>query len=145
MVGCQRSTVEGYFTAMNDSDAVFREFLAEYGAAVNANDADAYRQLFAEDAIRVPASSIIERGPDEIASSEGGDYKEARWSVELQPVDAIAIGDRHVFGIAHADASLSFYADNSTGTKDALKGFLLEEHDGRWLIRRYLWNVKPSG
>ncbi len=30
------------------------------------------------------------------------------------------------------------------GAKDAVKGFLLEEHDGHWLIRRYLWNVKPA-
>ncbi len=92
----------------------------------------------------MPANSVVERGPDEIAASEGSDYAEARWSVELQPVDAVAIGDRHIFGLAHADASLELYADGSRGAKDAVKGFLLEEHDGHWLIRRYLWNVKPA-
>lgn len=129
---------------MADPHAIFAEFLASYAASVNANDADAYGGLFTADAIRVPANSVVERGPAEIADSEGRDYKQARWSVELRPVDAIAVGDRHIFGIAHADASLEFYADGSRGAKDALKGFLLEEHDGRWLIHRYLWNVKPD-
>jgi uncharacterized protein (TIGR02246 family) len=123
---------------------VFAEFLGRYAAAVNANDADAYRALCTDDAIRVPASSVVERGPDEIAASEGSDYEEAKWSVELQPVDVIALGERYIFGLAHADASLEFYADRSRGSKDAMKGFLLEEHNGHWLIKRYLWNVKPT-
>ena len=130
---------------MDDPAAVFAEFLASYRAVVNANDADAYGALFTDDAIRVPANSVVERGPDEIAESEGSDYAVAKWSVELQPVDVFAIGDRHIFGLAHADASQVFYADDSKGSKDALKTFLLEEHDGRWLIKRYMWNVKPEG
>ena len=129
---------------MTDAESAFKSFLDSYAAAVNANDADAYAALFTDDAIRVPANSVVERGPDEIAASEGGDYEEAKWSVELQAVDAIALGERHIFGLAHADASLVFYADDSTGSKDAIKGFLLEEHGGRWLIRRYLWNLKPT-
>lgn len=129
---------------MSDPMVIFEEFLSSYAAVVNANDADAYRALFTEDAIRVPANSVVERGPEEIAASEGADYAEARWSVDLQAVDVVAVGDRHLFGLAHADASLEFYADGSTGAKDAVKGFLLEEHDGDWLISRYLWNVKPG-
>lgn len=129
---------------MGDAEAIFSDFLDSYAAAVNANDAGAYEVLFAEDAIRVPANSVIERGPAAIAASEGADYQQARWSVELQPVDVMPVGDRHLFGLAHANASLELYADGSTATKDALKGFLLEEQDGRWLIKRYLWNVKPA-
>ena len=128
---------------MSNAETVFRDFLDSYAAAVNANDADAYKTLFTDDAIRVPANSVVERGPEEIAASEGADYEEARFNVDLQALDAMALGDRHVFGLAHADASLSFHADGSSGAIDAVKVFLLEEHDGRWLIKRYLWNTKP--
>ncbi len=123
--------------------SVVRSLMERYAAAVNGSDPTAYAELFTPDAIRVPAGSDPEYGPEQIAATEREDYELARWTVRMRLIDAMAIGDKWVHGLVHADAQLTYHEDGSQDEKHATKSFLLERQpSGAWLIKRYMWNLK---
>lgn len=128
---------------MIDANEILKQMCEKYQAAVNANDSQAYRKLFAADAIRIPPGAKPEHGPDEISKSEQKDYDNAKWNVRLTPLDALRIDDRWVYGIAQADVNTVAYADGATNSFKATKTWLFHREDsGEWAIARYIWNLK---
>jgi uncharacterized protein (TIGR02246 family) len=135
---------KGGNAVMPGADDVVKSMMERYTRAVNANDSAAYSKLFAADAIRVPPGSDPEYGPAQIAKSEQSDYDQARWSIKMTLIDALGLNEQWVYGLVHVDASLSFYADGKKAAKHATKAFLLQRQpNGDWLIKRYIWNLKP--
>ncbi len=113
-----------------------------YAAAVNAGDAEAYKLLFTDDAIRIPPGLGLEIGPDAIGSSEGADYREWKFDIAMETLDALELSDRWVFGTVKVEADLTAHSGTETKHLTAFKSFLLERQpDDRWLIKRYSWNL----
>lgn len=130
---------------MIDANGVLKAMCEKYQAAVSANDSEAYRRLFATDAIRIPPGAEPEHGPDEISTSEQKDYDVAKWSIQSRPIDALSIDDRWVYGIAHVDGTTVTYADGTTNSFNLTKTWLLHREDsGEWLIKRQMWSSGPS-
>ena len=128
---------------MIDANEILKEMCQKYQAAVNANDSQAYRKLFAADAIRVPPGSEPEYGPDEISKSEQKDYDVAKWTIQSTPLDALRIDERWIYGIAQVDANTVAHADGATNSFKATKTWLLHREDsGKWAIARQMWNLK---
>ncbi len=128
---------------MTDPMEVVETMCDRYQTAVSDNDSGAYRELFAEDAIRVPPGSEPEHGPDEIAQSEQRDYDVAKWTVQSRPLDALRIDDVWVYGVAEVDVTTVAHADGVTKSFRATKTWLLQKHpSGHWLIKRQMWNLK---
>ena len=128
---------------MVDTTQVITSLIERYSAAVNANNSTMYAELFADDAIRVPPGSDPEYGPNQIAKGEQADYEAAKWSTDMQLVDALPINEEWIYALVHVDAKLQFYTDGSEAEKDATKGFLIQRQaNDDWLIKRYLWNLK---
>ena len=128
---------------MVDAKEIFQELCEKYQDAVNANDSQIYRQLFAKDAIRIPPGSMPEKGPDEIAKSEQKDYDVAKWTVKLTPVDALLINERWLYGIAHGNINTVARADRTTKSFKTTKTWLFHREDsGEWSIVRQIWNLK---
>ncbi|NJR37549.1 MAG: DUF4440 domain-containing protein [Leptolyngbyaceae cyanobacterium CSU_1_4] len=128
---------------MVDANEVLKGICMRYQAAVSANDAAAYGKLFARDAVRIPPGSEPEYGVDEISSSEQKDYDVAKWTVQSTPLDALAIADEWVYGIAQANISTTTYADGTMNSFKVTKTWLLHREDsGEWLIKRQMWNLK---
>ena len=125
---------------MTDAIDIVTSICEKYQAAVSANDSDAYRQLFAEDAIRIPPGSEPEYGPEKIAQSEQKDYDVARWTIQSVPIDALCINDEWIYGIAKADVNNIRYADSSETNFTVIKTWLLHKSDdGEWRIKRQMW------
>ena len=82
---------------MIDAMEVVETMCERYQTAVSSNDSQAYRKLFAGDAIRVPPGSEPEHGPDEIGQSEQKDYDVATWTVWSRALDALRIDDDWVW------------------------------------------------
>ena len=128
---------------MIDAMEVVETMCERYQAAVTNNDSQAYRKLFAEDAIRIPPGSEPEHGPDEIAQSEQKDYDAARWTVRSAALDALRIDDDWVYGVAEVDINTVAHADGATKSFWATKTWLLQRQpSGDWLIKRQMWNLK---
>ena len=128
---------------MTDAMDVVKAMCERYRAAVCANDSEAYRKLFALDAIRVPPGLEPEHGPDAISRSEQKDYDVARWHIESRPLDALRIDDDFVYGIAEVDVDTVAHADGTTKAFKATKTWLLQRSpSGQWLIKRQMWNLK---
>lgn len=128
---------------MTNAHDVVAAMCERYQAAVSANDSRAYKQLFADDAIRVPPGSDAERGSEAIAASEQSDYDVEKWTIKSTPLDALAIGDDWVYGIAHVDATTVSHADGSSRSFEATKTWLLHRGEsGDWQIKRQMWNLK---
>lgn len=128
---------------MIDANEILKQMCEKYQAAVNANDSEAYRQLFAADAIRIPPGSEPEHGPDEISKSEQKDYDIAKWTIQSTPLDALRIDDQWIYGIAQADVNTVAYADGAKNSFKATKTWLLHRKDsGEWSIMRQMWNLK---
>ena len=128
---------------MIDANEVFQTICDKYQAAVNANDSEAYRKLFAPNAIRIPPGSELEQGADKIAKSEQKDYDVARWTVQLTPLNAIAIDKGWIYGIARGNVSTVAYADGATKSFITTKTWLFHQQDsGEWLIERQIWNLR---
>ena len=127
------------------ADAVVASMCESYASAVNANDSEAYAKLFAADAIRLPPGSDPEHGPDEIRKGEQRDYDVAWWSIRSTPLDALAIDDDWVYGIAHVDATTTAHDDGAVSSFQATKTWLLHRQPaGQWLIARQMWNLKTN-
>jgi uncharacterized protein (TIGR02246 family) len=128
---------------MIDAMEVVEAMCERYQAAVSNNDSDAYRMLFAEDAIRIPPGSEPERGPDEIAQSEQRDYDAAKWTVRSSALDALRIDDDWVYGVAEVDVDTVAHTDGAKNSFQATKTWLLQrQQSGDWLIKRQMWNLK---
>ncbi|MGL4621791.1 YybH family protein [Chroococcidiopsis sp.] len=128
---------------MIDAHEVLKAMCEKYQAAVSANDAIAYRKLFATNAIRIPPGSEPEYGSDEISKSEQKDYDVAKWTVQLTPLDALRIDDRWVYGIAQGNVNTVAYADGVTHSFQTTKTWLFRREDsGEWLIERQIWNLR---
>ncbi|WP_036477895.1 DUF4440 domain-containing protein [Myxosarcina sp. GI1] len=128
---------------MTDAKEILKEMCQRYQDAVNANDSQIYRQLFATDAIRIPPGAMPEHGVDEIAKSEQKDYDVAKWTVKVTPVDALMIGEKWVYGIAHGDVRTVARADGATKSFQTTKTWLFHQEDsGKWSIVRQIWNLK---
>ncbi len=128
---------------MIDAQEILRQMCEKYQAAVNANDSEAYRKLFAQDAIWIPPGSEPEQGSDEISKSEQKDYDIAKWTVRVTPLDALRIDDRWVYGIAHGNVNTVAYTDGAKNSFKTTKTWLFHREDsGEWLIVRQIWNLK---
>lgn len=128
---------------MTDANEIFKGMCEKYQNAVNANDSQIYRQLFAKDAIRIPPGGMPEHGVDEIAKSEQKDYDVAKWTVKLTPIDALMIDEQWLYGIAHGDVRTVAHADGTTKSFKLTATWLFhEENSGQWLIKRQIWNLK---
>lgn len=128
---------------MVDAKEIFQELCQKYQNAVNANDSQIYRQLFAQEAIRIPPGAMPEHGVDEIAKSEQKDYDVAKWTVKLTPVDALLIEERWLYGIAHGDVRTVAHADGATKSFQTTKTWLFHREDAeKWSIVRQIWNLK---
>src|SRR5262245_16683443 len=110
---------------MTDADAVVAELCRRYEDAVGANDADAYAALFAPDAIRMPRGAAPEFGPEQIRASEQADNAAARWSVRAEPLDALAVADGWVYGIARNEVRAVAHADGATSVSRVVTCWLL--------------------
>lgn len=127
---------------MIDANEVLKEMCEKYQVAVSANDSEAYRKLFAKDAIRIPPGSEPEYGPDAIAKSEQKDYDLAKWSIQSKPINALRIDDRWIYGIARVEGTAVAYADGTTNSFKLTKTWLLHrEQSGEWSIQRQMWNL----
>lgn len=116
-----------------------------YAGAVNASDSQAYADLFAADAIRMPPGRSLEYGPEQIRSGEQADYDAARLEVTSTPGDVLPIPDGWIYAIAHVEGSATAHADGARSTFRATKTWLLQRQDsGEWLIARQMWNLKPA-
>ena len=114
-----------------------------YQTAVSANDSEAYGKLFAPDAVRLPPGGRPEHGPEEITKNEQRDYDEAKWTIQVRPVQALPINDDWVYGIAETNITLVAHADGCKKTMTANKGWLLHRQpSGEWLIERAMWNYQ---
>ena len=128
---------------MTDPMEVVETMCDRYQTAVSDNDSGAYRELFAEDAIRIPPGSEPEHGPDDIAQSEQRDYDVAKWTVQSTPLDALRIDDDWVYGVAGVDVTTVAHADVATKSFQATKTWLLQRQPSvQWLIKRQMWNLK---
>lgn len=127
---------------MIDANEILKMMCEKYQAAVNANDSEAYRRLFAADAIRIPPKSEPEYGIDKISQSEQKDYDVAKWNVQLTPLDALRIDDRWIYGIARGKVNTVAYADGTTNSFKTTKTWLFHQEDsGEWSIARQIWNL----
>ena len=114
-----------------------------YQTAVTNNDSNAYGNLFAEDAIRIPPGSEPEHGPDEIRQGEQGDYDIARWTVQSRALDALQINDEWILGIGEGDVTTVAHADGAAKSFRVNNMWLLQKQpSGEWLIKRQMWNLK---
>ena len=128
---------------MIDAMEVVETMCERYQTAVSSNDSQAYRKLFAGDAIRVPPGSEPEHGPDEIGQSEQKDYDVATWTVWSRALDALRIDDDWVYGVAEVDVDTTAHADGARKSFQATKTWLLQrQSSGDWLIKRQMWNLK---
>lgn len=128
---------------MQNPNEIVEAMCDRYSAAVSANDSLQYRQLFCDDAIRVPPGSEPEYGPDAIGASEQSDYDVSHWTVSSRPLDAFAISEDWVGGIAEASVTTVDHADGKKRNFLATKFWLLHrQQTGDWLIKRQMWNLK---
>lgn len=128
---------------MTDAMEVVETMCERYGDAVSANDSAAYRALFASDAIRVPPGTLPEHGPDQIAAGEQADYDAEHYTCRSRPLDALALDDTHVFGLAEAAVTTVRHDTGATRNFTATKSWLIERQpSGQWLIKRQMWNLR---
>ena len=124
-------------------DAIVAAMCQRYQSAVSNNDSAAYGALFAPEAVRLPPGGKPEHGPAAIAVSEQRDYDVAKWTIQVRPVQALAIDKDWVYGIAETDISLVAHADGAEKSMTANKGWLIHRQpSGDWKIARAMWNYQ---
>jgi uncharacterized protein (TIGR02246 family) len=123
---------------------VVKSMCDRYASAVNTSDSEAYGRLFAQDAIRIPPGSEVERGPEEIMKGEQAGYDEGRMTIRSTPVDVIEVDDQWIYALANVEGEYFAHADGSSSTFRATKAWLLQlQPSGEWLLARHMWNMRP--
>lgn len=126
-------------------DEAFTALLQKYASATRSSDSAAYSRLFAEDAIRMPPGANPEYGPEEIQRGEQADYDVARWDPTFIARNVQPINDNWLYGIADVNVVTVAHADGTTSRFQLTATWLLhKQSSGEWLIKRQMWNRKPT-